>query len=249
MANYWIAFGSSAVSGLNPTFIQFRTTAGGTLAPPSISEPGSFGMYFFSYNALTQVAFICDGATSILAFNDRYVKGVLDPFDNFGSTLTAIGSTLTGVGTQLSNQGVSLNALGATFSGFGTSLVALGVTQTAQGVVLATIDTDVLNTRADVQAVGVTLQAIGSTLTGFGTSLYAQGNTGAALIGTTASSFGTDAADPTTVFGFLKRALEDREGNETYTKATGVLEIKSRGSSQLLATKTISDTTTETTKT
>lgn len=190
---YWLSFGASAVSGLAPTFIQFRSTAGSTLAPPSISEPGSFGMYLFNYDPITQVAFICDGATSGLAFNDRYVQGVLDPFDQFGVTLVAIGN--------------SAIALGTTNIGFGVSNFALG------------------------------------------TSIYALGATNSALVGSTSSSFGTDSVDPTTIFGFLKRAQETREGNEAYTKSSGALTISSRGSSQLLATKAISDSTTSTTKT
>jgi hypothetical protein len=190
---YWLSFGASAVSGLAPTFINFRSTAGSTLAPPAITEPGSFGMYLFNYDPITMVAFICDGFTSGLAFQDRYIQGVLDPFDQFGVTMVAQGNTLTA---------------------FGTSLYAFGTSIYAQG-----------------------------------TSIYAFGATSSAIVGTSASSYGTDSSDPTTVYGFLKRALETREGNETYTKATGVLDIYSRGSSQLLAEKTITDSTSTTVKT
>lgn len=190
---YWLSFGSSAVSGLAPTFIQFRSTAGGTLAPPAITEPGSFGMYLFNYDPITQVAFICDGFTSGLSFSDRYIKGVLDPFDQFGVTMVAYGNTLVALGTSAIAQGVSILAQGA--------------------------------------------------------SIYAFGSTNSALVGTAASSFGTNASDPTTIFGFLKRALETREGNETYTKSSGALNIYSRGSSQLLAAKTVADSATETSKT
>jgi hypothetical protein len=190
---YWLSFGASAVSGLAPTFINFRSTAGSTLAPPAITEPGSFGMYLFNYDPITMVAFICDGFTSGLAFQDRYIQGVLDPFDQFGVTMVAQGNTLTA---------------------FGTSLYAFGTSIYAQG-----------------------------------TSIYAFGATSSAIVGTSASSYGTDSSDPTTVYGFLKRALETREGNETYVKATGVLDIYSRGSSQLLAEKTITDSTSTTVKT
>lgn len=175
---YWLAFGASAVSGLAPTFINFRTTAGSTLAPPSISEPGSFGRYLFSYDALTNICFIADGATTGLAFSDRYITGVLDPSDNMGVTLQALGNTA----------------------------VALGISNLAQGATMIS------------------------------------------NLGGTSSSFGTNSVDPTTVFGFLKRALEGREGNETYMKATGILDIYSRGSSQLLAEKTIDDDSSSTTK-
>ncbi len=211
---YWLQFGSSAVSGLAPTFTQFRSTAGSTLSPPAITEPGSFGFYLFNHDPITQVAFICDGATTGLDFSNRYIFGVLDPFDQFGVTLVAIGNSSIALGA-------SNLALGTSNLALGTSLFAQGVSLFAQGV---------------TSAVQVAL-------------LYAQGISSAALIGDTASSFGTSSVDPTSIFGFLKRAQDCREGNESYTKASGVLTISSRGSSQLFATKTISDSTTSTTKT
>lgn len=157
-------------------------------------------MYLFNYDPITMVAFVCSGVTTGLAFNDRFIYGVLDPFDQFGVTMVAQGNTLAAIGTS----NIAL----------GTSNIALGTSNLAQGV-----------------------------------SLLALGFTNAAVIGTAAASFGTDSSDPTSVYGFLKRALETREGNETYTKATGVLDIYSRGSSQLLREKTIADSTSTTTKT
>jgi len=199
-------------------------------------------MYFFAYNAATQIAFILDGATSGLSFNDRYVQGVLDPFDNFGTTLTAIGNTSIALG-------VTNVAIGTTLIGYGVSNIALGTSNLAQG--LTSLGYGVSNF-----ALGTSNFALGVTNLGYGVSNFALGNlitaqaaTLVSNLGGTASSFGTDLVDPTTVFGFLKRALETREGNETYVKATGILDIYSRGSSQLLAEKTISDSTSETTKT
>lgn len=232
---YWVSFGASAVSGLAPTFIQFRSTAGSTLAPPAITEPGSFGMYLFNYDPITQVAFIIDGFTTGLAFQDRYVKGVLDPFDQFGVTLVAIGNTQAAYGNSLIALGVSNLALGVSNLALGVSNFALGTSNLA------------LENSAFAQ--GVSILALGVSSYAIGVSNYAMGLSLNALIGDTTSSFGTDISDPTTVFGFLKRAQEAREGNETYTKATGVLDIYSRGSSQLLREKTISDSTTSTTKT
>lgn len=225
---YWVSFGASAVSGLAPTFIQFRSTAGSTLTPPAITEPGSFGMYLFNYDPITQVAFIIDGFTTGLAFQDRYVKGVLDPFDQFGVSLNAMGVSVSAIG-------VSLTALGNSFVSFNASFQALGNTLFGFG--------------ASNFALGVSNFALGTSNLALGTSIYARGLTMDALIGNTASSYGTNSADPTTIFGFLKRAQEAREGNETYTKSTGVLDIYTRGSSQLLVEKTISDSTTSTTKT
>lgn len=231
MANkdYWASFGASAVSGLNPTFIVFVSPGGGNGTPPSITEPGSKGLYKFSYDAsLTQIAFVLDGFTSGLAFQDRYVKGVLDIYDQMGFSLNAMGSSLSTMGSSLSVMGSSLSVMGSSLSAMGISLSAFGESQLALGNSLVALGTSNL-------ALGVSNLAIGTSLI--------------AGLGDTASSYGTDVSDPTTVFGFLKRAQETREGNETYTKSTGVLDIYSRGSSQLLREKTISDSTTSTTKT
>lgn len=60
-------------------------------------------------------------------------------------------------------------------------------------------------------------------------------------VGSTASSFGTSVTDPTDLFGYLKRVIENLEGNETYYKASGALTILSRGSSYTLANKTLAN--------
>lgn len=112
---------------------------------------------------------------------------------------------------------------------------------------------------------GTTLVAIGTSLLAFGSTLVAYGNTNVALgntavatgfssgvfsfLGSTASSIGSTGIDPTTVFGFLMRAQEIAEGNQIFTKATGLLDFWPRGASTLLREKTISDTTTLTSKT
>lgn len=62
-------------------------------------------------------------------------------------------------------------------------------------------------------------------------------------------SIGSTAIDPTTVIGFLKRALEFWEGNASYDKATGTWDIYSRGSSTLLREKDLTNTVTAATKT
>lgn len=67
------------------------------------------------------------------------------------------------------------------------------------------------------------------------------------LIGTTSSSFGTTSVDPATLFGYLRRAQEYAEGIQTFTKASGVWDIKSRGGT-LITQKTLADTTTSTTR-
>ncbi len=225
--NYWSVFGSGAPStnsGLAPTFITFINTSGSNITSPSITEPGTKGLYTFAYDATQIIAFVLDGATTGLASSVRYVTGTLDPNDSFGVTLNAIGLTLGGMGsTQVGN--------GTLLTNLGTTMVAIGSTQVGNGTLLT--------------GMGSTLVATGSTLVGLGSSFIGM----ASFIGSTASSFGSTSVDPTTLFGFLKRAQEVGEGNETYTKATGVMTMSSRGSSTLLASKTITDSTSQTTKT
>ncbi len=79
------------------------------------------------------------------------------------------------------------------------------------------------------------LDTIGQTLTAIGDTA-AVGNV-SALIGSTVASFGSTSVDPSTVFGYLRRALEVQEGNQTFLKSSGQWSILSRGSSTLLATK------------
>lgn len=67
-------------------------------------------------------------------------------------------------------------------------------------------------------------------------------------IGTTDDSFGSTSVDPSTVFGYLKRGQEDAEGNAEFIKATGVWTVSSRGSSQVLFVKTLTNTSSEATK-
>lgn len=60
------------------------------------------------------------------------------------------------------------------------------------------------------------------------------------ILGNT-DSIGSTATDPSTVVGYLKRALEFSEGNANYDKGTGVWSIYSRGSSTLLRVKTLTN--------
>ena len=62
-------------------------------------------------------------------------------------------------------------------------------------------------------------------------------------------SIGSTSVDPTTVIGYLKRALEFWEGNADFQKSTGVWSIYSRGSSTLLREKNLTNNVTEADKT
>lgn len=67
-------------------------------------------------------------------------------------------------------------------------------------------------------------------------------------IGDTTDGFGSTSVDPSTMFGYLKRAQEFNEGNATFIKSTGIWSIFSRGSSALLAQKTLTNSTTSANK-
>jgi hypothetical protein len=68
-------------------------------------------------------------------------------------------------------------------------------------------------------------------------------------VGTTSDSFGSTAADPTTLMGYAKRNQEFQEGNASFNKSTAKWDIYSRGSSTLLIEKSLTNTLTSATKT
>lgn len=68
-------------------------------------------------------------------------------------------------------------------------------------------------------------------------------------VGTVNDSFGSTSIDPSTIFGYVKRNLEIMEGDETFNKTSGVLDMYSRGSSTLLREKTLANSVSTTTKT
>ena len=68
-------------------------------------------------------------------------------------------------------------------------------------------------------------------------------------IGQTADSFGSTSADPTSLLGYAKRNMEVNEGDATFIKSTGVWSLSNRGSTTLLRTKTLTNTTTSAGKT
>ncbi len=261
--DYFFAFGSgnpATNASLAPTFITFVNSAGTTFAAPAIAEkyPGS-GLYYVSYGATQTMAFVLDGATSGLATSDRYIAGVFDPYDQFGVTLNAayalgvtgvaIGTTLIGYGNSLLSLGNSNIALGNSNIALGFSNIALGNSNIALGNTNLALEGIGLTAMAGY---GITLVAQGATVVGIGNTLLGLGSSFgglAAILGTTASSYGSTNVDPVDVMGYLKRSREFNEGNQTYTKATGLLDFYVRGGVTLLIEKTISDNSTNTTKT
>lgn len=263
--DYWFAFGTkpSTYTGLAPTFITFVNSSGQTIAPPTITETYSgTGLYKVNYNATQTIAFVMDGATTGLSDSLRYIFGVFDPNDQFGATLVNVSDrtvTLIALGTTNVALGTSNVALGTTIlaqgAALGSSLGAVSATLIAQGATLVGFGTSLAAAGATLSGVAATLVAEGATVVAIGNTLAAIGTTLGSInltvdgIGSTASSFGDSTTDPVTVFGYLKRLQEFLEGDQSYTKASGALTFSSRGSSTLLASKTVSDSNTETTKT
>ncbi len=243
---YSVQFGAGdprTYTGLSPTFLIFaRLTDGATLAPPSITEAltGS-GFYTFSYGVTQPIAFLVDAATSSPGTAGRYVSGQIDPndrSDEYGNTLTAIGFSNLVYGSSLFAFGNTLTSIGYSNLVYGASNFALGTTSVAYLVAAS--------------GVGVAVAAMGTTLIGVGSSSLAAGQSLAGLaafVGTTASSFGSTSIDPSTLFGFLKRAQEIQEGAQVYTKASGLWDLYDRTQTTLLREKTISDSSSQTTKT
>lgn len=128
---------------------------------------------------------------------------------------------------------------------YGTTLVAIGTTNVALGITAVALGTTAV-------ALGITNVALGTSAVALGTTILANGtslNVVVTGLGSTASSFGTSSADPVDLFGYMKRILENLEGNQTFTKPSGSLAIYSRGSSTLLTTKTIANSVSLVTKT
>lgn len=229
---YFARFGTgnpSSSSGLSPTFIYFRDSAGNAVTPPAISElSASSGIYSWTWSPTLPIAFVLDGATTGLATGSRYVVGAMDPSDMINET----GSTLVALGTSLVALGTTGVALGTTNVALGTTNVALGTTNVALGT------TGV--------ALGISGVALGTSNFALGTSIYAQGQSmtvTVAGIGTAGSTIGGSATDPIDLFGYMKRALEFWEGNAAFNKTSGAWGIYSRGSSILLRSKTLTNAT------
>lgn len=181
-----------------------------------------------------------------------------------GTTSVALGSTNVAIGTTLLGYGASSFAQGATLFGFGTTLVAIGTTNFALGTSNIALGTSsvalgttilagqvvlgsslvVMGNSLAVLAVGTTLNAIGTTLLGIGSSLAGFGQTFTVVvsgIGSTASSFGTSSADPTDLFGYMKRILENLEGDSQYVKSSGLWTILDRTGGTTFIQKTITN--------
>ncbi len=199
----------------------------------------------------------------------------MDRSDEYGTTLVAIGTSNIALGTTAVAIGTSLTAFGVTSLAYSFSLLSLGNTSVAIGSSLTALGVTSIAYSSSLSAIGNSNIAIGTSLTAFGvtslaysSSLIALGMTGVAIgttilgsiggditntaeillrLGSTLSTFGTSAADPGDLFGYLKRMQEFNEGNQSFAKTTGAWTINSRGGS-LLATKSLANSSTTVTK-
>lgn len=174
---------------------------------------------------------IAQGVTIIAIGTSHLAQGV--SILAFGVSSIAQGVTLTAIGTTLFGIGTTNFALGTTINAIGTTLIGYGASNFAYGTSIFTLEQAMAST---LTGIGATVSGIGATVSGIGVSL----NAIMTVIGSTASSFGTSAADPVDLFGYLKRMQENLEGNSDFTKLSGVWNIKSRGGS-LLISKTVAN--------
>jgi hypothetical protein len=227
---YAVAFSQTdprTYPSLAPTFLTFKKiTDNSDISPPAITQLSTTGLYFFSYTASFSVYFLLDGVT-VNSTADRYVYGVLDPVHQVDKQLAEMGATLAAYNSTLVAIGTTNFALGTTGVALGISNFAWGNSNFAYGNTNFALNTTILG-----------LVSINSTLA---TSIDAR-------IGTTASSFGSTATDPGDIFGYLKRAQEVREGDQTFNKVTGAWDISTRGGT-LLIEKTLTQSSTQVTKT
>jgi hypothetical protein len=250
---YWLRFGSGdprVYGGLSPTFLIFKDSSGTNVTPPAISEVSgtSTGLYAFTWGTTTSIGFLADAATTSPGTTGRYVSGSLDPVDRMdevGTTLVAIGTTLNAIGTTgiaIGTTGIAIGTTAVSYGllnfGLGTTNVALGTTNSALGTTNVALGTTSVALGITAIGYGVTNLAVGTTIQSY---LSGASSPWLLSLGTTASSFGSTSADPVDIYGYLKRIQENLEGNEVYIKSSGVLSISTRGSSTLLATKTLTN--------
>lgn len=235
---YWLKFGSgdpASSAGLAPTFIHFIKFDGTTLTPPGITQPiTGVGLYQFTYTPSFSIGFTVDGATTGLSSSNRYIFGTLDPNDRLDEIIGEQGSTLSAIGTTLVAQGATVSGIAATLIAQGSTLVGLGTTFLAFGSTMSGV-------AATLVAQGSTIVAIGNTLAVVGTSTSAL----AAVIGSTASGIGDSATSPGDLFGYLKRVREFLEGTQNYVKSSQAWSIYDRSGATLLASKTMTNNSTQ----
>lgn len=150
--------------------------------------------------------------------------GSANPADNTGLSPTFIAFVSPLLGTTLAPPGIT-----ESITGTGLYHFVYGAT----GPILFTIDG------------GAALAAADRYVSGSLDPVQAVDN----KVGFVTDSFGSTSANPTTLMGFVRRNQEVLEGNATYNKSAATWFNYSRGSSVLLFTKTLANSSSAATKT
>lgn len=119
--------GTTLNAGLSPTFILFAVMPSGALPTGGSAVPGitqlpnnaggiSTGVFYFTYEPLSPIAFVIDGGSAITTAAARYVSGALDP-------VQAVDERIAGLSSMIANQGTTLTgSIGSLADSFGTTL-------------------------------------------------------------------------------------------------------------------------------
>lgn len=207
----------------------------------SQTTPGSYPSLaptFLTYMDMqTGATFTPPGITQ-LAFTGIYMfyHSTTTPFYFLIDGITTTSSSeryVFGVLGSIQQVDIQISNLSSTLAAYNSTAIAYSTTITALSVSAAAISTT-------LQGIGLTLQD----LVALNTSLVSDVSV---RIGTTASSFGTTAIDPSSLFGYAKRNQEVLEGDQTFNKVTGAWDIQTRGGT-LLTQKTLSQTSSSVTK-
>lgn len=219
-------------TGLSPTFLLFFDINGATQAPPSIAEAFTLsGYYKFTYNATLPIGFLIDGATSSLDPIARYISSCLDPIQAVDQNISSITS---GQSAIVANQSLMIAGQSNLIAGQSVLVAGFSILVAGQSVLIAGEST--------------IISGISSIISGISVIPVTSGNSALlAILGSTASSYGS-TVDPVDIMGYLKRLQEFNEGDSTYLKSSNQWLIYTRGSSALLALKTLVDSQTQTTK-
>lgn len=210
------------------SFSQSSPNTYPSLAPTFITWMDMQTGNTFSPPGITQLAF-----TGIYMFP----HSTTTPFYFLLDAITTAASAdryVYGILSPIQQVDIQLTQLSSTLAAYNSTLTALGTS----GVALGTSNI----------ALGTTAVAIGTTITSLIGSDISLSSDILNRIGTTASSYGTTSTDPGTLYGYLKRTHEFLEGDQTFSKTSGLWAISSRGGT-LLVEKTLSQTSTSVSKT
>lgn len=159
-----------------------------------------------------------------------------------GESLLLVGysNLIMGYSNLLAGESLLLVGYSNLISGYSTEIAGYSIQIAGYSTQIAGYSTQIAGYSTIIGGISNIILSVSLTLTGSSQIM--------ALIGSTLDSWGSSSTDPGTLYGFMKRTLEFNEGNSTYTKSSNSWQIYTRGTS-LLITKTLTDTSTTTTKT